>query len=698
MNPRVASAFYGEFVNLRPIQFQAIEPILSGSNVIISSGTSSGKTEAALVPFLSKYWDELRESPNPIILYVCPTKALVNDLEKRIAPRLARLNLAMAIRHGDRDDFKHNGNQSILITTPESLEVLLLRADTSLDQLKVVIIDEVHLLYNSQRGLQLSIELKRISARIGRTLQWCALSATIGDPDDIRTFLFGKDASYVGIKGTAQREISAHIRSIQSLADLFAVIRKMISGNGSKQLVFTNSRRTCERLATELAADHDLKPYIYTHYSSLSPEMRKETEEKFSLSPKGICFATSTLELGIDIGDIDVIVLWGVPPGLDSFLQRIGRGNRRLNKTNVVCLIPDDSDSAFLDTLRFLGLVVAGKKGEMFSSSPYHIYGAVAQQCLSMIQANEGRYIRTADISAHFAQHEYLNREIIDNILSELSSQEFVSKHGFKNRFGGSDKLYQLHDYSLLYGNFPLTSRQVPVYFHSKHLGDIPQVNLLRLTPGTSIRFGGATWRISKCMKDGIFVDREGSSSKQVEILYGGKWKGFDSALMEHIYHFLMLRNEYLGYLSKDLVKRFAEPIDCLRQACVSGGIPSWKAKDKNVYLTFGGAILNDAITRLIGERSEESSDFAIVTQKTIEWNKLPSDPSKYVDVVSSLGDTSTDRTIYQSMLPKNIQLKELLEPWIKDQSIYRTIQRLRGSSHLTEVDKSVRDLVWKTI
>ena len=116
---RVASAFYGSFTTLRPVQEAAIEPLVKGQNIVLSSGTGSGKTEAVLAPLLSRYWRKAVTTEALIMIYIAPTKALVNDLEKRLYPPLGKLGLRVGIRHGDRDDLVSGRTPHVLVTTPE---------------------------------------------------------------------------------------------------------------------------------------------------------------------------------------------------------------------------------------------------------------------------------------------------------------------------------------------------------------------------------------------------------------------------------------------------------------------------------------------------------------------------------------------------------------------------------------------------
>ncbi|MEO0971069.1 MAG: DEAD/DEAH box helicase, partial [Cyanobacteria bacterium J06639_18] len=317
----VASAFYGRFTTLRPVQEAAIEPLVNGQNLVLASGTGSGKTEAVLAPLLSLYWRQAAKNGALSILYIAPTKALVNDLEKRLHPPLNKLGLRVGIRHGDRDDLVSGQTPHILVTTPESLEVLFFRKDTALQTIQAVVIDEVHLLYNTQRGLQLSILLQRLKQSLERDLQWAALSATVGRLQDVRDFLFGRAESANFLKFPAHRRIDAHVRYIAHEQSFLKVIDQLTKGIPTKLLIFANSRRECERLVSVLQQEKQLCPFVFMHYSSLSSEVRIETEQKFLSAKTAICVTTSTLELGVDIGDIDAVILWGVPGSVESFLQ-----------------------------------------------------------------------------------------------------------------------------------------------------------------------------------------------------------------------------------------------------------------------------------------------------------------------------------------------------------------------------------------
>lgn len=420
LNKKVAGILYGDFPSLRDHQDAVIYDIVNGNNIILSAGTGSGKTEAVMAPLVTRYQKELRAEEGVVILYICPTKALVNDLLKRLF-KLDRMDIKVGIRHGEKDDLKKVIPPGILITTPESLEVLLIRQDPALLTIKSIVIDEVHLFYNTQRGFQLAVLIQRLKQFIqSDTLQMIALSATIADPDCIIDYIFGKEAEFKNFSADAKaREIKALLKVLNSDEDLLRLMQKIQKGF-SKILIFVNSRMECDSLCHKINDVPQLQDRVRSHYSSLSREFREETEQWFASTPKAICVATSTLELGIDIGDINLVILYGVPFSVESFLQKIGRGNRKSHITQVLMLVPHYSKSPLFDALMFASFLDLARQEKYALRAPYHLYGVVGQQILTMILQDKQAYTRIKDICEPFAALEYLNRQDIENIQESL--------------------------------------------------------------------------------------------------------------------------------------------------------------------------------------------------------------------------------------------------------------------------------------
>jgi ATP-dependent Lhr-like helicase len=685
LDSRVATAFYGRFQSLREAQQAAIEPILAGRNVILSSGTGSGKTEAVTAPLMSRLWREAAKSDALVLLYIAPTKALVNDLEKRLYQPLHSLGLRVGVRHGDRDDLASGQRVHVLVTTPESLDVMLFRKDPAVGAVRAVVIDEVHLVYNTQRGLHLSILLQRLQDRLGKPFQWAALSATIGDLSDVHGFLTGGGETPVFLSYPSHRMIDAQIRHVTDEAGFLDLIRTLTDGRQTKLLVFANSRRECERLAGTIQDDPSLRHAVFAHYSSLSPEVRLDTERKFAASDTAICLATSTLELGIDIGDIDAVLLWGVPCGVESFLQRIGRGNRRAHKTNAVCLVPDTSESVGWDALRFASLVDAARKGELPRRRPYELYGAVAQQMLNVIASDSGRFTRTADLCQLVRHKPHLMRPTVEPILAELAANGLLKAHGFKNQYGAEEPLHKLVDLQMIYGNFGAGSQTVDLYHGAKRLGDVPASNLLRIVQGSAVRFAGKCWRVQKASREAILLQpaRPGHAMDFTYMSGGARTDGHVANRAWQLLHADQFPEDLLkSSLRRSLVEARAK----LRAACTINQIPYVRSAEGFRYFTFAGYLVNKAVGLISRKASFKAGDASLLVPSPIDWTTIPSEPAAYEGVFPSLFEASPERSLYQALLPPELQLREHLEEWLKDQTVADALLRLVGSS-ATSVD-----------
>jgi ATP-dependent Lhr-like helicase len=680
LDPRVATAFYGRFESLRGAQQAAIEPILAGRNVILSSGTGSGKTEAVMAPLMSRLWREGAKTDALVLLYIAPTKALVNDLEKRLYQPLDSLGLRVGVRHGDRDDLASGQRVHVLVTTPESLDVLLFRKDAALSSVRAVVIDEVHLLYNTQRGLQLSILLQRLRQRLDKPFQWAALSATISDLFDVYSFLAGGNEAPILLSYPSHRTIDAQIRHVVSETGFLDLVRKLTDGKPTKLLVFANSRRECERLAGILQHDPSLRHAVFAHYSSLSAEVRLDTERKFAACDTAICFATSTLELGIDIGGIDAVLLWGVPGGVESFLQRIGRGNRRARKTNAVCLIPDTSKSVGWDALRFASLVDAASKGELPRRRPYELYGAVAQQMLSVIASDGGRFTRVAALCELVQHKPYLDRPTLESILAQLAANGYLQAHAFKNQYGAEEPLHKLVDFQMIYGNLAAGSQTVDIYHGAKRLGDVPAINLLRIHQGSEVRFAGRCWRVQKASREKILL-QPARPGPAMDFTYTSAGVGTDTFVANRVWQLLHAEEFPENLFALSLRGTMGEARARLRSACAITQIPYVRSADGIRYFTFAGYLVNKAVGLISRKASFKAGDASLLVPSPIDWATVPAEPAAYEGVFPLPFQASSEQSLYQALLPPELQLREYFENWLKDQAVSDALQRLASSS-----------------
>lgn len=324
--------------NLNTIQKKTIPHIMDGEDTLILSPTASGKTEAALIPIFSDILDNKLEPVS--VLYISPLKALINDMHYRIDKWCSHFNLTSFKWHGDvlkyeKDRFIKNPTDFLLIT-PESLEVIMMNRPEGqkrriFENVRYILIDEIHYFAASDRGVQLNSLLNRIS-KYTANASVIGLSATVGNPDLIADWInLNKPTSIV--KDTGGRKLQYKILNMED-NELYKVLDKY---RDRKVLVFANSRRLVESSFYLVKNRLDLKN-IYLHHGSINKHTRQSNEIEFKNVESGVMISTNTLELGIDIGDIDIIVQLSPPGNVSSFCQRIGRSGRqsKLQRTIII--------------------------------------------------------------------------------------------------------------------------------------------------------------------------------------------------------------------------------------------------------------------------------------------------------------------------------------------------------------------------
>lgn len=358
---------------LRPVQEASIPPLLKGHDAIVLAPTAGGKTESAMIPLLDRLLARSLHG-QPAILYLCPLKALINNLLPRLQ-QLAQLAGREAFAwHGEVAAAQRQGflkePQTVLLTTPESLQVILSRS--RLDPahlfagLETVVIDEVHAFAGSERGDQLIALLHQLDIHRGQAVQRVGLSATVGNPEQLLAWLEGGrgrphelvDPRNPNEKSRRLLEVHPVSPEPEPAAELFA---KLMRGC-AKSLLFVDSRRQAEVLRARLA---ELGIEALAHHSSLSREKREESETVFRRSSQAarrpqtiVC--TSTLELGLDVGDVEKVFQWGAPSTVSAFLQRFGRAGRRQGAVAHMVFVTDQEES-FLRALALIRLALQGQ-------------------------------------------------------------------------------------------------------------------------------------------------------------------------------------------------------------------------------------------------------------------------------------------------------------------------------------------------
>ncbi len=689
----VYDVFFGKFPKLTEIQHKSIPLILEGKNIIISSGTGTGKTEAVIAPLISRYLDFALSNNYLTWLYLTPTKALANDIYNRLLPILSQLYINISIKHGDKDKTKNKKNQHFLITTIESLDVILCRADKMLKNLKAVIIDEVHILYNSQRGLHASLLLSRLKKEIIEPpIQIACLSATISSCDNIVDFLFGESENFVKIEMPSTKQIDPYIISLNTKQKIIELTKKITKDRPVKLLIFSNNRIKCDYISTNLSQIPELSQNIFTHYSSISALIREEVEKAFNESRMGICIATSTLELGIDIGDIDAVILYDVPVTISSFLQRIGRGNRRDNKNNVICLVPEDTDIPIFQVLNFYAIIDLAKNNIVENTKPMKLFGAMVQQILSLIASKKGAYTKVREIVDIATQHQkHLTEEIIDEILTSTSRLGFTKPHDFKHSYGANEKLYLLMDYRILYGNMPIKEEEIVILHEKKEIGHIPKFNLLDISEGEIILFAGKFWKVIQISDGFIKVEPYHYYEHAIEIKYDSEQWQIDPIILNRIHAYLTGTYELnLNLFEKSL----REPISTVIKKSLSlfnNTIPVVRLKNGFYHITLAGKLCNQVISKFYNT-IPKVDNIGFFSEFIIDFSTLSTQLTDYIDIVNTIDFPTSSLTIFQMMLPDNLKRKEFLENWLNNIEIENTLKRLKTS---TTKLVSLEDIEW---
>ena len=341
------------FEELTEIQKEAIPEILEEKNCLIIAPTGSGKTECATIPIFSKL--KTRKVSNKIkVLYITPLRALNRDVFKRIINYAENENLKIEIRHGDTSQANRkriaDNPPDILITTPETLVNLLSQKKhlDALSDLEWVIIDEVHELLASERGSQLCLSLERLQIKSKNQIHRIGLSATVGNPEEAGRFLVGTDRKFQLIHDTSLRNYDVDVVFVDGIMDDVAV--KIIEYIKKEQitspvLLFTNSRGESERLSSILKQKTSIN--VELHHGSLSRQVREETEDMLRDGKSGIVVCTSSLELGLDIGSVELVIHYGSPRQVSKFMQRIGRSKHDRGDSARGLIITENADDEF---------------------------------------------------------------------------------------------------------------------------------------------------------------------------------------------------------------------------------------------------------------------------------------------------------------------------------------------------------------
>lgn len=493
------------FRTLRPVQEQTIEAVLAGDNCVVLAPTAGGKTEAAFFPVISEI-DRVNAAPVST-LYISPIRALLNNQEAR-AERYAGLVGRTATKwHGDITEGQRRAflarPTDILLTTPESLEAMMISERVATGEifrsLRFVIIDEVHAFAGDDRGAHLSAVIERLAGLTGRDVQRIGLSATVGNPERILDWMQGGSSRPKRLvnPGGARKNPEIQIDFVGSVPNAAKVIGAL--HRGEKRLLFTDSRKTAEECGKSLVAE-GVQAFV-TH-GSLSLAERKEAERMFETGEDCVIVATSVLELGIDVGDLDRVLQLDAPSAVASFLQRMGRTGRR-EGARPNCLFLCTRDPMVVQAMAIVSLSQRGWVEPIHASTnAAHVY---AQQVMSIAVMHKGTSPEQIDADLGQATaFSNLDGAARAAIRAHMMAREILADHDGKLWLGPEgERLYARAGFRDLYAVFS-APRLIRVLHHTNEVGTVDAQFLATLLEKRDERavFGGfvlagRAWEVS---------------------------------------------------------------------------------------------------------------------------------------------------------------------------------------------------------
>ncbi|MGE4073568.1 MAG: DEAD/DEAH box helicase [Lysobacterales bacterium] len=505
--PRLQQAIVSRlgWSSLRPVQELAGEALLAGCNAVILAPTAGGKTEASMFPALSQMVDD---APTGVgALYIAPIKALLNNQADRLGLYTEMVGLSRFVWHGDTDDHERKRflkePAELLMTTPESLEVMLIsrRVDEHklFGDLRCVVIDEVHAIAGTDRGAHLMSIIERIARLSRHDIQRVGLSATVGNPDAISQWLGGtskREACVVDPpKQPSRRQLMVvHRPDLAALAHQAAGMAR-----GQKSLFFCQSRAT-----TEIVAEHMRRAgtTVFVHHSAVSREERQLAEERFNHGSDACIVCTSTLELGIDVGDLDRVLQSDAPDTVSSFMQRMGRTGRREGQaanTTFFC----ESTEAVVQAVALIELAKAGWVEAVHVDA--RCWPVMIHQLLAMSLAADGITIEAA--WAHLstvpdfrgitrAEFDQLIAHMLGQSSLRLASGQLVLGPEAERRFGRKN-------FMELFAVFSSPQSYTVQTIAGQALGSLSQEFVDRLVEDVScFLLGGRPWVVMRIQHD----------------------------------------------------------------------------------------------------------------------------------------------------------------------------------------------------
>jgi ATP-dependent Lhr-like helicase len=605
----------------------------AGKHTLLVADTGAGKTLAGFLPTLADFTPERLQGAAPPeglhTLYISPLKALAHDVRRNLLTPVEELGLPLKIetRSGDTPSERKARQRArpphVLLTTPESLALLLsyAEAETMFASLRRVVIDEVHAFATGKRGDLLALALTRLQA-IAPAMQRAALSATLADPEAYRGWLapWGEIDSVELVEGEpgADPEVEILLPEEQRVpwgghAAAWAVpqLIRAIQDNRTT-LVFTNTRFLAEFIFQKLWDANDSNLPIGIHHGSLSPEARRKVEGAMARGELRALVCTASLDLGVDWGDVDLVVQMGAPKGSSRLLQRIGRANHRLDSPSRALLVPGNRFE-FLEAMAARQAVEEGQRdGEDFRPGGLDV---LAQHVMG--RACTGRPFDSAALLAEVRSslaYAWLDAETWERVLHFVATGGYALKayDKYQRIVKGKDGLWRLthpeHAARFrLNAGIIVDSEMVEVRFRNgRALGRVEEHFAASLKPGNTFRFAGLDLEV-EAMREVELIVRAARKSATIPSYMGQRMpltthlSGRVQALLADRTGWARMPDDVREWLEmQDWRSQLPEPGKLLVESFPHAG------KHYTAYYTFEGWPANQSLGMLITRRMEE--------------------------------------------------------------------------------------------
>ena len=521
-------------------QIETLKLSENGYDVLLVAPTGGGKTLAGFLPSLNDLINNKPKKNKLHTLYISPLKALTIDVHRNLTSPIEDqgLDIRVETRTGDTSAYKKNRQKvlppDMLMTTPESLALLLSNKESKdyFKNLKYLVIDEIHTLVNTKRGDLLSLNLSRINS-ISPDCKRIGLSATVKNKNAVLKFLTSKKmAKTLNVEEKSVPKIdiletnnrvpwSGHMASY-AIRDIYQKIKK-----SSLTIVFVNTRAQAELVFNKLWQENDNNLRIAIHHGSLEKEIRRKVESLMSLGKIDCVVATSSLDLGIDWGDVDLVVQIGSPKGISRFLQRIGRSNHRFDEPSNALLVPSNRFE-YLECLSAINSIknklldeTKEKKGSL-DVLAQHILGVA---CSEPFQVDElYNQVINAWPYRNLTKIKFLEvLEFVKNGGYSLKHYEQYSKIGVNK-----DKFYAIKNksirnrYRLNVGTI-VESYMLKVKLGNRTLGQVEEWFIEGLNEGDTFLFSGRVLEYQSISNNNVIVKSTSHTQPKIPSYAGGR-------------------------------------------------------------------------------------------------------------------------------------------------------------------------------